>query len=418
MKAWLIAGALAASLPVTGAQAASFLDRPYGTLVAGASPRARALGGAGAALAQGVHGLSDNPATLTFERGSRLSLTGTMLRTSENRFVPLFDTFDSYVDETAIAINDATFYALNGGVTLDRWGKNGPVLAAAIFDRLDPRYHYFDERRSTATTDQVVAHRYIDTEGVLRALAAGVAMPLSDGDASVGVALNYYFGTITDRDATVPYGPGSTATPVDTMVERRLAGYSLSFGVAARAGERLSMGMAVETPPVLDDEYTLWRDGVALSPPGASGELALPMRFQVGVAYRPRNSLETTFVMDAVFQPWSRVRDELRPEVELENVWETRFGVEHVFYNDLPARFGFRYASSYTAEEADRATLTLGMGYRADRFRIEAAGEVGKRISRQQPLWPREEQGPAVGLGRDRVEDTSVQLTLGADYRF
>ena len=40
-----------------------------------------------------------------------------MALASENRFVPIFDTFDSFVDENAIAVNDKEYGTLQGGET-------------------------------------------------------------------------------------------------------------------------------------------------------------------------------------------------------------------------------------------------------------------------------------------------------------
>src|SRR5690348_17914631 len=110
--ATLAALALAGALAAPPAAAASFLDRAFGTPELGVSARLRGLGGAGGALGDGGLGLLDNPVspllsgTTGARRGGTLQLSGGLARASENRFVPLYDTFDSYVHETAIAVND------------------------------------------------------------------------------------------------------------------------------------------------------------------------------------------------------------------------------------------------------------------------------------------------------------------------
>jgi len=143
----LLAASLAAAVP---ADADTFLDRGYGTPVAGLSPRVRAMGGAAAALGNGAYGLVDNPATVALLRGSQVQVAGAVARLSENRFVPLYDTFGSYVSEAAVATNDHDYPSVNGGVVLDRLDHEGVMVAAGVFERFDPRYDYFDERRSTA----------------------------------------------------------------------------------------------------------------------------------------------------------------------------------------------------------------------------------------------------------------------------
>jgi hypothetical protein len=410
----LLALALAGALPRGAAHAASFLDRPYGTPEAGLSVRERAMGGAGMVLGNGAYSLAGNPAALALARGSRVQMTAGLSRLSENRFVPLFDTFDSYVDEAAIAVNDHQYPSMNGGVTWDPGRWRGLVLAAGVLERLDPRYDYYDERRTTATTDQIVSERYIRTRGVLRTVSLGGAMP-AFGGTTFGVAVHRYQGTIEDRDALVARASGVTG--VVTARARRLSGTSVSVG-GTWSEKRFALGLAYETAPRLHDDYTIWQNDSIVSAPQSSATLRLPQRWMVGGTYRPRNTLRTTFAVDAVYTPWSKMIDPLYADERCLSTWDVRFGLEHVYYNTLPGRIGFRYTRSYETREADRAAFTFGIGYRLDRIGFDLAGEVGKRESRQEPLWPRDEQGPAVGAGRDRVEDTTVRLFLGAEIGF
>jgi hypothetical protein len=397
--------------PALGAGA---LDRRYGTPELGLSARSRAMGGAGAALPGGAFGLVDNPATLALRRGSRIDLTGGISRASENRLVPLFDTFDSYVDDAAIAINDHVYGSLSGGVVWDPGFPSGPmhgfVFAAGVFDRYDPRYDYQDERRTTATTDEIVAERFIRTRGTLRAWSFGAAVPIRER-ATIGAAVQWYEGVWTDRDALVPRTPAVSGRTSEA--ERRLAGHSLTLGGTFDVDAHLRAALAFETRPDLRDEFTQWEDDSLVTPAGARADLRLPWRLHAGAAYRPRNTLRTTFVLDVVYTPWTEVEDPLDTGPTLLDTWDARFGLEHEVLEGLPGRVGFRYARSYTTREADRVTFTFGIGYALERVAIDLAGEVGKATSRQEPLWPRDEQGPAVGAGRDRVEDTLVRAYLG-----
>lgn len=408
----VLAVALWTAAPAT---AATFLDRAYGTPSTGLSARSRALGGAGAALAGGAFSLVDNPATLVFGRGSRADLTGSLMRASENRYVPLFDTFDSYVDDAAIAVNDNLYGSFQGGVVVDRAATRHVILAAGVFDRYDPRYDYRDERRTTATSDQLVAERFIRTRGVLRAASVGAAVPLPHG-LGVGLALNGYFGTFEDRDALVPHTGTVSGRVVET--ERELRGFTVTLGGAWRVNERVDLGLAWESRPKLRDEYVVREDGVVTSAAGARDDLRLPYRLQAGMAYRPRNTFRTTFVMDGVFEPWSDAEDPWVPAQSLQDAWDVRFGLEHMYLDAVPGRIGFRFARPYASREADRATFTFGAGFNAGRWALDVSTEVGKAISRQTPLWPRDEQPAAVGAGMDRVEDTLVEVHLGARLDF
>jgi hypothetical protein len=168
----------------------------------------------------------------------------------------------------------------------------------------------------------------------------------------------------------------------------------------------------------LTQDLTVWRDDVDVTPTGLDDQLLLPYRLHGGVAYRPRNTFRTTFVADAIWMPWSDVHDPAAPGVRLLDTWDVRFGLEHIYYNTLPGRIGFRYQRSSMMREADRAAITWGLGFRASRVRLDVGGEVAKRISRQEPLWARAEQSGAVGAGLDRVEDTTLGMHAGVQWEY
>lgn len=416
----ILIGSALSLLATQPALAFSFLDRQYGTPELGLSARARAMGGAGVAVGQGVFSLVDNPGALAVGGGNQVAITTWLGRVSENRFVPIFDTFDSYVDENAIAVNDNSYGGMEGGVVLDLGnGAPGFVLAGGMFNRYDPRYDYFDEIRSTATTDDLLARQYITTEGILQAVTVGAAYRAASG-CGVGLALNLYTGTLEGRNALVATEDGVAEgfETGESRLKRKLDGTSVSLGGVMQVSERIRVGAALETAPDLDDDYTRWTDGAVDTTSLSSGPVDLPLRFQAGLTYRPRNTFRTTFAADVVYMPWGEADDHLAPDQELKDTWEARFGLEHVFHNDFAGRLGFRYGDSYAMDEAARAVFTFGFGYAREALRVDLAGEVGKRNSRQEPLRDRRSFGSRVGLGTDRVEDTLARVFLGASYSF
>ena len=411
----LIAAVALAGVFAPAAFAATALDRAYGTPELGLSPRLRAMGGAGSVLNQGAYSLADNPAALVGIRGTTASLAVSSARVSENRMVPLFDTFDSYVHETAIAVNDHLYGDFRGGLAWTAPSFHGVVLAAGAWDRYDPRYDYSDERRTTATSDQIVSERHITTTGTLRALSGGAGIPLARS-LRLGVAFNAYSGRIRHRDALVPRANGVTGRV--TAERRDLSGVSATFGSTVRIGERLDAGIAWESGPRMRDRYDISVDDQAVSPPNAERDVYLPPRVTFGGAYRPRNTLRSVFAVDAVWTPWSNVTDPDRPTVKLRDTWDVRFGLEHLYTAGLPGRIGFRYERSSELREADRVWFTFGAGWRVAAANLDAGVELGKRTSRQEPVWPRDEQASAVGAGLDRVDDTIARFTFGADWSF
>ncbi|HTK31277.1 MAG TPA: hypothetical protein VL332_04890 [Candidatus Saccharimonadaceae bacterium] len=394
----------------------SALDREFGTPRAGLSGRERAMGGAGAALDGNPTALLGIPATMALGRGTRLQFTGDVGRASETRYVPLYDTFDSYVADAAIAVNDHVTGEFGGGVAMTRREWRGVTLGIASYERFDPRHDYQDERRTTATTDEVVAERFITTRGTLRGTSFGAAYPLPWWDTAVGVAVTHYGGTITDRDALVSRVANVSGL---TLAETRdLSGTSLTLGAHGRIGNRLDAALAWESGPKLHDDFTTWSDDSITSAPNAHRNAFYPPRVTLAGAYRPRNTLRTTFVTDVIWTGWSNIRDPRDPSLRFNDTWDVRFGLEHVYANTLPARIGFRYERAPQTSEADRVAFTFGVGYKLDRVALDLSSEVSRRQSWQDPVWARVDQGPAIGAGSDRVQDGLMRLSVDATWEF
>jgi long-subunit fatty acid transport protein len=316
---------------------------------------------------------------------------------------------------------------MNGGVVLDPWGEHGVILSAGLFDRYDPRYDYWDERRTTSTSDEVVNNLVMETQSVMRSLTLGAAYPIRGGH-GVGVALNYYYTSYSDRSALAPQVASSDFG--ENRINRSANGWSLTLGGVATLSERIRVGATLETEPQLSDDYEVWIDGDNITPDASNGDLNYPLRLQFGGTYQPRNEFRTTFAVDFVFTRWTHLKESIPdsitaelnsawyPSGDLKDTWEVRFGLEHKFYNNLPARLGFRYGESYNLDEADRATFTAGVGYGVNQLTFGISGELTKINSRQDPVRPREEQGSAVGLGTDRVDDSQILVVLDAKYSF
>src|SRR5207247_1649028 len=106
---WRLKYTVDAQLPVTWidvrnfsyllapAAAYTYLETAYGTPMIGLSSRGIGMGGAVTAMPDGSFSLVQNPAMLAGEERRVADLTLRGIRYDETRFVPLFDTFDSFV---------------------------------------------------------------------------------------------------------------------------------------------------------------------------------------------------------------------------------------------------------------------------------------------------------------------------------
>ncbi len=408
------------------AKAYTYLESAYGTPMIGLSARAIAMGGAVTAMSDGSFSLVSNPAMLSGEADRLADLTLRGIRYDETRFVPLFDTFDSFVKETAIAENPETYTGINGGIV---WrpekGPKGLAVAGGIFERYNLQYDFVDERRfadgrDTARRDLVRATQYITSERAIYSMSGGLSY--QERVLSIGASLHYLFGDLTLANTTVP-GPvaqGAADAASRTELVRELSGIGATFGASARISNRVTVGASYDLPVKFDVDYRMTTTNTTVTTATGSEKMDYPGRLAVGVSYQPRNILKTTFTMDVARTFWEDLEDPIldaHPMVTiptLRNTYEYRFGLEHVFYNGLPARIGFFYREAYAVDEVDDAGISFGTGYRFSNFDFGISADVSKRNSSQAAITARAANDPKT----DRVQDSMLRGVVDVRYHF
>ena len=85
---------------------ATYFGNPYSTFDA----RSFAMGGAGLFNSKGAFGIADNPANLTLMKKTLGVSANTYLnRDEDNRSIPLYNSFDNYIDDSVYSSNINTF---------------------------------------------------------------------------------------------------------------------------------------------------------------------------------------------------------------------------------------------------------------------------------------------------------------------
>ncbi|MFQ5600696.1 MAG: OmpP1/FadL family transporter [Candidatus Krumholzibacteriia bacterium] len=428
------------------AGAVTFLDTSYGTPTGTALGRSAAMGASGVSLYHGNQAVVQNPALLALEpERVRVDFLFGVTQAAEDRLVPLFDSFDSFVDETTIATNRNTYAQAQGGVLWRLPSERPMTLSAGVFERYDFDFDYFEELRDpdvfSSPRDRILENRTFDVEGTLRSLSAGYGAEVVDR-VHLGFSVHRYFGDVstTSRVADVQNG---TATIED--LDRDLTGWGWSVGAHARPLERVEVAVSFEGPFTVDGTHTyslLDEESGREMTFSSEEEIEYPGTLRFGLAYHPRNVLGTTFTAELVRRFWEDLDDsfaagladtlldtlddsylETLAGLTLRDTWDFRLGLEHVFYNGLPVRFGFRYLENYADEESERSIYSVGIGYRIESYRFDVTGLYHRQTTRQGFIFDPAVSVPGGGTfpspnSDAKVEDSILQIVFGVSRGF
>lgn len=426
-----LAGLVLAGAALAGPQVTTTYGDPFTWLGA----ESAAMGGTGAATYRGGMSTLFNPAFLVAETGRRLDSGIVLDQGHEDRFQPLFDSFDSWVIDAAIASNRQHYWQSGFGFAA-RVGKGERAVAigVSLADRFPYGYSFSEELRNPSpfppgsgepARDMLIAVRERKVTGTLRALSVGIAAETSK-DFSIGTAVNYHFGTRRDESSSIDLDNAGTNESYRTSDELKLSGANLTAGLRARVNERVELGLAVETNLRATGDWR--RRDVDLAPAAATDTTSgafydYPWCARAGLSFRPRNDLRTLFTVEVEYRPWSELRDGTLDDVTpiLHDAADVRLGVEHVFYNGMPLRFGFRHMASYADRDAAITAFTAGTAAKVGEGSLGASIELAKTTSvlAHQFPYPTAYFGDSfVADPMARVEDTRFRVGVSYTMEF
>lgn len=424
------------SLALAGqAGAGPQMTTKYGDQFSWIGAESAAMGGTGTAIYRG--GLSNvfNPAFLVVETGKRVDGGIVLNQEHEDRFQPLFDSFDSWVIDAAIASNRShSFQSDFGFAKRVGTGPRAVAFGVSLTDRLPFNYSFYEELRNPSpyppgsgepARDMLIAVRERTVTGTLHALSFGAAAEASE-NVSIGAAFHYNFGTRTETVSSIDLDNAGTNESYRNSQELKLSGLSATAGLRARVNERLDLGFAVESNLKSTGD---WRQESFRASPAAATDTTMsafydyPWCARAGLAFRPRNNLPTVFTFEVEYRPWSELRDGTLddPSTLLQDAADIRMGVQHTFYNGMPVRFGFRHINSYADRDAGLTAFTAGTGAGVGTGRLNASIELTKLsgvLAHQFP-YPSSYFGDSfVTDAFARVEDTRFRVGVSYSMEF
>jgi hypothetical protein len=386
--------ALLAFVVLTGsASAYTYAESRYGNVLPLIDGRSLGLGGAGIASSDGVRGMSLNPALLGKTDGIELCVSGLVIGSEESREIPLHDSFDGIIGYNTFALNTAFYDHYVGGVAFNppaeyEWA---PTVAIGYRPRLDMNYTYHVQYRDPDTqaepADKILYDYYVDGDGGVNAFTVALGQEVAP-DVYVGLAIDVLRGESDVTERWV-YPPNSEGVDVDSRAEYNdLTGAQFALGVLVERLHRLDVGFVYRPGFELEGESYVRQAGEDV---GSTEDFMYeyPQSFAIGLEYHPRNQLRTSVCFDVEYTKWSDF--EIGKGAFIEGLYEVvgrpdlddtlvyRVGVEHSFFDNTLARFGFLYEPSYVDERNTRAAFSAGLGLDILGVRVDLAGQVGVR---------------------------------------
>ncbi len=349
----------------------SITDTYFGNRISSPDARSFAMGGSGTYSRLRPFAITTNPANLTL-MDKMLAAQGTLnlTRAQEDRAVPLYNSFDAYLDDAVIASNTNTYddYA---GVALGTYPISNMRLGLGAYYKplISFDGDYTEQIRNNRGTDndsypEMVAINSIENTGLLNQaggigsfgiqlnpklnLNLGVDFSMLSGDIKQMKSIRWSQWAIDTVGAGVL--PDSTYTNSFT-----LDGNQLKAGLALQVGSRLGFGASYTMKSSLDRSGTSRAQKDAYLGHAVADELVnyddeyiLPSEIRLGFSYQPRNVVRTWFNLDVERVQWTELSD------MYEDTYNLYVGVEHQIENRIAFRFGFQAVNSWRLETASQ----------------------------------------------------------------
>ncbi|PKN80145.1 MAG: hypothetical protein CVU48_03170 [Candidatus Cloacimonetes bacterium HGW-Cloacimonetes-1] len=351
----------------------SVTDTYFGNKFNNLDARAFAMGGAGTYNDMRPFAFSSNPANLTLlKKNLGFQVNTSYLRNEDNRSLPLYNSFDSYIDDAVYSTNvnkyDDFAASILGSYTIGaaRFGLGAYHKPLLSFDA-----NYDEQIRNNRNTDsdtypEMIARNGIANTGLLNQTGFVYSMALYMDDVreiNIGVDYSLINGDIeqlktikwTDwaRTTVATTDPNFVLPDYAETMKTTMEGSQIKFGTSIKMNSRLGIAASISPKTILVNKGMFAIDKSEYSTSATNmvdashvetainEDYILPTEFRGGICYQPRNIMRTWLNMDLEYVQWSDVNE------AFDDVWNLYVGVEHQVDNHLPLRFGFQSLQSW-----------------------------------------------------------------------
>ncbi len=370
----------------------SYPEWRYGNPLLPVDGRVLAMGEAGMAAADGVSGMSLNPALLGKTEGVEVAATGMLIVSEEARQQPLHDSFDGIIAYNTYAMNSGLYDHYVGGVA---WSPGDmyaefdwvPTVAVGYHPRFDMNYDYHvqfrDNDNQAQPMDRIIADYFADGDGGVNAFTVALGQEVAP-EVYVGLGIDFLNGDWDTRTQRVFPADSDSSDVESRQGYGNVTGTQFTLGVLVERLHRLDVAVVYRSPFTLEGEYEVRpenEDGRIVWSPEMGEDFAYeyPYSIGLGLEYHPRNQILTTLTLDVEYTAWSEFKDDDVGDLNFDDTVVYRVGVEHGFFDDTFARFGFLYEPSYVDSDNTRAAFSTGLGLDVLGVRVDIGGQVGVR---------------------------------------
>ena len=394
---------------------------------------ARSLGLAGAGVAGDDASASIflNPALAVYSKSWLNLNTGlSVYKLEEDRSFPYYDNFGGFVDYGSYVYNKywySQFYSvLTSRLPFDNLLGLSIATGFVPFQSFD--YDYLEEVRSDYYGDALLAYNQISSDGVLNAIPFNIAFKpvdklLSDSKISIaiGAGVKILTGSINQLKKVETKTASLSGLDYENKNKRDLDNLPVipSAGIRIKIGDRFSLGSALRLPydikfinkiyeinALKDTAYTV------------DQKLSYPMKLSLGTEYRFQNILEARIFTDFIYTFWENFKDSETEDLNFDNTYNVRAGIEHIFFNKVPFRVGFDYGTLRESKNYSRAVLSAGTGIIMNNLQLDMAVGISSLVYRQADMFDNADYGMDSVTDADRVRWNQLYVRIDVNYVF
>ncbi len=392
----------------------------YGDAMLFSSARSLGMGGSGIADGDLSAGTVLNPALIRNGKGMiRFSAGMGLQKITEDRAYPYYDSFVGFNDYGSYAYNANWYNQFYGQIaaTLPIGYAKHFSIATGILPFRDFQYDYREEVHDPVNiSDKLLGYNSIRQTGMMNLVPLTIAYEPFAG-LSVGAQVGFVFGSIDSIMAIKPVGIVPAAVETKEQRTKTLDGTPLvtSLGLSYRYDERLGLGLNIHLPYTLDFNSSFTQD--SLMAVSSKQSITYPLQLGSGFSYRFQNVLEARVSVDFVYDFWSQFKDSQRI-TDFNDTYTLRFGVEHLFFDQIPLRAGFTFGTLKESRDFTRTVLTVGSGFELSGVQVDFAGGVSSFQYYQDDVFPEDLYGYTNRSDSDRVNLSNFFLRIDLNYAF